>query len=57
MSGAEWRKHVALELDRLGVNVERLPSGAVRLVTRHTMLTVNDIRDVSDHDLRVLAGR
>lgn len=57
MNSTEWRAFVVQELAALGVSVERLPSGVVRLANRHAYMTTVDLIHVTRADLRMFEGR
>jgi hypothetical protein len=56
MNSYEWRRYVLAECIRLGVQVEVLASGAVRMVSGHDVITVTDALYVTHDDLHRLAG-
>lgn len=45
------REQVRRDIDRLGVKVERLPSGMLRLTGKLIDFKVRDLADVLPHDL------
>jgi hypothetical protein len=57
MNAVDWRTHIMGELQRLGVQVEKLPSGVTRLTNEHGHLMTTDIRNLTTSDLKTFAGR
>lgn len=58
VTGAQWLAHVENAITGASVNVEQLPSGAVRLWKGATRITVAALRHIDPRDLRDLcAGR
>ncbi|MET3498152.1 hypothetical protein [Variovorax boronicumulans] len=57
MDSVEWRAYVLHELAALGVTVEKLPSGVMRLTNRHAYLMTSDLIHITRSDLRTFEGR
>ena len=57
MDAVAWRAHIEAELQRLDVQIDKLPSGVVRLANRHGYLMTSDIRNLTESDLKTFAGK
>ena len=57
MDAAAWREHILAELHRLEVQIDKLPSGVMRLANRHGYLMTTDIRNLTESDLKTFAGK
>jgi hypothetical protein len=51
LTGRAWLEYVQSELDKAGIEVLRLASGAVRLVNGGCRITVSELRYLDPRDL------
>ena len=54
MSRDLWRHHVRDSLEAANVDVEHLPSGAIRIVKGSVHLTITDLAAIRDSELQQL---